>query len=198
MRPRYFFTLAACGLAVACGENGKAPLDVQNERIADFGADSSAGTTVQVSVLALTRDSTFRPVAEARVIFVRVGEVPPDSVPDSLPPPPPPPDSTPPSDSLTSPVARGGPPYGFYADSIPGDTTPPPPPPPPFTCGRDGTILARGRTNQFGVLTVTGLRSGKYDILVQPPRGSRLQPGGFCGLHLPPGQSAQVSVTLIR
>jgi hypothetical protein len=195
MRPRHLITLAACGVALACGENSKAPFDVLNGHNV-FNADSGSGSTVQVTVVGLTRDSTFRPIENAQVIFMRVGDVPPDSVPDSLPPPPPPPDSMPPTDSLT--VGMGSSPtYPFQLDSIPGDSTPPPPPP-PFSCGREGRILARGRTNQFGIITVNGLRSGKYDIVVEPPLGSQFKTGGFCGLHLLPEQSAQIGITLIR
>ena len=187
MRPYHFIALAAAGLALACGEHTAQRITEVSQRL-----DSSSVSTLAVTVLRLTADSTLKPVAGAQVRFIRVGEVPPDSVPDSLPPPP---DSTPPSDSLTG---LGSLTYQL-SDSIPGDSTPPPPPPPPppSSCGRDGRTLARGLTNRQGVATAIGLPSGKYDILVAPPAGSRLQGGVFCGVHLLPGQSSQVRVVLV-
>jgi hypothetical protein len=194
LRPRHLIALAAAGVALACGDNGSNPFDALSHGL-DIRSDSGSGGSITVNVSVLTRDSVFRPLANASVIFLRVGEVPPDSVPDSLPPPPPPPDSTPPTDSLIGQII-------FHLDSVPGDTTqpppPPPPPPPPVGCGRDGSVIARGRTDQAGTITVTGIRPGKYDIVVEPPRGSGLAKGAFCGLHLLRGQSASVSVTLIR
>jgi len=197
MRQLHVIALATAALVLACGEHSSQSITEQNRLESNRFTDSTRVATLTVTVLSLTRDSSFKPVANARVRFVRVGDVPPDSIPDSLPPPPPdstPPDSTPPSDSLT---ALGGPIY-LLSDSIPGDSTPPPPPPPPSTtCGREGRTVARGLTNRQGMVTATGLRSGEYDIVVEAPAGSRLQDGAFCGVDMLPGQSNQVQVVLV-
>jgi len=188
MRPIHLIALTAAGLVLACEDHASPRITEINQLL-----DSTSVATLTVTVLGLTRDSSFKPVANASVRFVRVGDVPPDSIPDSLPPPPPPPDSTPPTDSLT---AWGGPTYQL-ADSIPGDTTPPPPPPPPPTCGRTGPVLFRGRTNREGVVTANGLRSGEYDVVVKAPAGSRLGDGVICGVHVLPGQANQVQLVLV-
>jgi hypothetical protein len=185
MRLLPIIALTAAGFALACGEDGKSHLTEVNQLL-----DSTSATTLTVTVLGLTTDSTLKQVGGAEVRFIRVGDIPPDSIPDSFPPPPPPPDSIPIDSAFGSVIY-------LLSDSIPGDTTqPPPPPPPPSTCGQIGRAITRGLTNRDGVLVVRGLPRGRYDILVEPPRGSRFLKGALCGLKVLPGQSAQVLVTL--
>jgi len=84
-------------------------------------------------------------------------------------------------------------------DTIPTDTIPPdsnPPPPPPVGCGRTGVVVARGRTDANGVLRISRLRTGKYDVTITPPGRSGLGVGYYCGSIVLNDRISPVQVTL--
>lgn len=144
----------------------------------------------QVNGLTFGPDSTTVNVP-SRVVAIFAGPIPPDSLPfgpddpasirhglaslsDTVGPPPPPPPPPPPSDTAG----------------------PPPPPPPPLEgCGRpQDDVVADVETDANGRFSITGLESARYDLHVIPTDAGAFGDTWYCGVHLLPGQTADVQL----
>jgi hypothetical protein len=204
---RRCFTLALLTAVVAGCSDGATPTGVGAVR--SHERNGSGGLAISVVGFRPFPDSVYFGVRGAVVIVSYVDSIPTDTVPtDTLPT-----DTTGvPPESLMVAGLRIGllgsqpflldsipvdtlPPDTVPPDTIPPDTNPPPPPPPPG-CGRTGTVVARGRTYQQGLLMVSRLRPGKYDLKILPPERARLRQGFYCGAIVLEHRVTPATVTL--
>lgn len=202
--------LALLALTAACSEDGNAPTEFPSGAAGRTTDWASVGG--RVYVVQPGPDSGTVGVRGAVVTLIRVGDLPADTsdtlgpgvpgdtmlwsrqglvalfdsvveypdttlppVPDTLPPPPPP-------DTIAPPDT-----------TVPPDTFPPPPP--PSLC-REGSTLARVRTDRNGNYLARRLPPGIYDILVEPPRRSGLGPNGRCAVLVRAGERTRVDILL--
>lgn len=187
------------GLIAACADQGPDPgLDGGTAR-GGHGASSIRG---RVFTIRFVPDSSYAPVAGARVSLYYVDSIPSDTTGV-------PPDSTMVPltqfmamlDSFPQDTLRPEPPLPpdtLPTDTIPPDTIPtdtnPPPPPPPVGCGRTGELVAVVESSREGTFGFRGLRAGKYDLVVRADSARGLSGGYYCGVHLLEGQQAEVRV----
>ena len=154
------------------------------------GNSSISGQVLGVS---FGPDSTAVTVP-SRVVVIFAGPVPTDSLPFGQP------------DDPASIQWRG---LAFLHDTTgPGFPTPPPPPPPSDTvglppppppplegCGRpQDDVVADVQTDADGRFSITGLESAKYDLHVIPADAGAFGDSWYCGVHVLPGQNADVQV----
>ncbi|HTS88695.1 MAG TPA: hypothetical protein VMG41_09405 [Gemmatimonadales bacterium] len=200
--------LVALGLLSACGPDAAAPTGGLGRRV-------EGGTLVEGTAFGLTPppDSVEIGVPNAQVVFMRVGDLPPDSGginPDSGTTNPNPPDSgginpdsgtinPNPPESLTVHAVRQVAIHGgsiLPLDTLPPDSggTPPPPPPPPFGCGHVGDTLAITVTGSDGGFKQADLPEGLYDIQVAAKPGSGYGVGFACSQAVRAGSPLKVSI----
>lgn len=200
MRSRHWWGGALLlGLMAGCGDQATDP---GLSGGASSGRGGNSAILGKVVTLRFGRDSATVPVAGARVSVYFVDTIPsdttgtpPDSglVPlmqfmamlDSFPP-----DTLRPDSTLPPP-----PPDTLPTDTIPPDTNPPPPPP-PSGCGRTGELVGVVETDREGRFRLRGLRAGKYDLVARADSAKGLGTGYYCGVHLLPGQRAEVTIFL--
>lgn len=187
------------GLVAGCGDQGTGPGLAGGSAV---GGDGNSTIHGRVFTMRFVPESTFVPVAGARVSVYFVDSLPSDTTIG------PPPDSGmvplmqfmamldffPPVDTFPP---DSGPPPPPPPDTLPTDTIPPdsnPPPPPPVGCGRAGELLAVVEANREGQFRFRRLRAGQYDLVVQADSGKGLGAGYACGVLVRPEQRAEVNI----
>jgi hypothetical protein len=133
----------------------------------------------QVQGLTFGPDSTAVNVP-SRVVVIFAGSVPTDSLPFGQP---------------DDPAAVQGRGLAFLHDTTGSGFPPPPPPPPVEGCGRpQDDVVADVETDADGRFSITGLESAKYDLHVIPSDAGAFGDSWYCGVHVLPGQTADVQL----
>ncbi len=196
---RWYCGALLLGLVAGCGDQGTDPGLSGGSAVGGSGSSAIHGRVV---TMRFVPESTFVPVAGARISVYFVDTLPSDTTgtppdssmvplmhsatrrlggfmamldsfpPDSGPPPPPPPDTLP-------------------TDTIPPDTNPPPP---PIGCGRAGELLGVVETNREGRFRLRRLQAGQYDLVVQADSAKGLGAGYACGVLVRPEQRVEVNI----
>jgi len=166
--------LIASLVFAACSDNSSPTLSPASGL---HGGNSSISG--QVNGLTFGPDSTAVSVP-SRVVVIFAGSVPTDSLPFGQP---------------DDPAAIQGHGLAFLHDTTGSGFPPPPPPPPVEGCGRpQDDVVADIETDVDGSFSIAGLESAKYDLHVIPTDAGAFGDTWYCGVHVLPGQDAEIQV----